>query len=204
MYLIDAKVEDKTVKLTFYDSSRNKPVVFRDDTYKPYLVIPYPVSEQDEETVHSFQGEVEVVEKRDLFTDEVKEFAKAKFLSPFLVQKATKRFEKFWENEIEFAHSYAYDHGLVFGALHVQRGNSFKPVLSIPEKLRDRFETAFGSVKKSDPAKYNQLKRWFALLNQPVPQTGAELQGIDGEISPESYYVAFMLSRIVNLPVSET
>ncbi|MCZ2856047.1 MAG: hypothetical protein O2U62_03025 [Candidatus Bathyarchaeota archaeon] len=204
MYLIDAKVEDNTVKLTFYSSSKNKLVEFRDDTYQPYLVISYPLSEQDEETVHSFQGEVEVVEKRDLFTDEVKEFAKVKFLSPFLVQKATKRFEKFWENEIEFAHSYVYDHDLIFGALHVQKGNSFKPVLSFPEKLRDRFETAFDSVKSSDPLKYNQLKHWFTLLNQPVPQGRVELLGIDGEISPENYYVAFMLSRIVNLPVSET
>jgi DNA polymerase elongation subunit (family B) len=204
VYLIDAKVEDNTVKLTFYSSSKNKLVEFRDDTYQPYLVISYPLSEQDEETVHSFQGEVEVVEKRDLFTDEVKEFAKVKFLSPFLVQKATKRFEKFWENEIEFAHSYVYDHDLIFGALHVQKGNSFKPVLSFPEKLRDRFETAFDSVKSSDPLKYNQLKHWFTLLNQPVPQGRVELLGIDGEISPENYYVAFMLSRIVNLPVSET
>ncbi len=204
MYLIDAKVEDNTVKLTFYSSSKNKLVEFRDDTYQPYLVISYPLSEQDEETVHSFQGEVEVVEKRDLFTDEVKEFAKVKFSSPFLVQKATKRFEKFWENEIEFAHSYVYDHDLIFGALHVQKGNSFKPVLSFPEKLRDRFETAFDSVKSSDPLKYNQLKHWFTLLNQPVPQGRVELLGIDGEISPENYYVAFMLSRIVNLPVSET
>jgi len=204
VYLIDAKVEDNSVKLTFYSSSKNKLVEFRDDTYQPYLVISYPLSEQDEETVHSFQGEVEVVEKRDLFTDEVKEFAKVKFLSPFLVQKATKRFEKFWENEIEFAHSYVYDHDLIFGALHVQKGNSFKPVLSFPEKLRNRFETAFDSVKSSDPLKYNQLKHWFTLLNQPVPQGRVELPGIDGEISPGNYYVAFMLSRIVNLPVSET
>ncbi len=204
MYLIDANVEDNTVKLTFYESSRNRLVEFKDETYKPYLMIPYPLSKQDEETTHSFQGEVEVVEKRDLFTDEVKEFAKVEFLSSFLVSKAIKRFEKFWENEIDFAHSYVYDHGLVFGATHIKRGNSFKPVLSFPENLRDKFETAFDSVKSSDQLKYNQLEHWFKLLHQPVPHIETKLPRTDGKINPENCYSAFMLSRIVNLPVPET
>jgi len=203
LYLIDAKAEGNVVKLRFYDSSKNELLEFRDNTYKPYLLIPYPLSKQDEETVRSFQGEIEVVKKRDLFTDEVKEFAKVKFLSPFLVRKATKRFEEFWENEIEFAHSYVYDHGLIFGALHVQKDNGFTPVSSFPEELRDKFETAFGWVKSSDPFKYSQLKHWFTLLHQQVPQVSAELLGISDEVDPERYYVAFMLSRIVNLPVPE-
>ncbi len=203
LYLIDAKAEGNVVKLRFYDSSKNELLEFIDNTYKPYLLIPYPLSKQDEETVRSFQGEIEVVKKRDLFTDEVKEFAKVKFLSPFLVRKATKRFEEFWENEIEFAHSYVYDHGLIFGALHVQKDNGFTPVSSFPEELRDKFETAFGWVKSFDPFKYSQLKHWFTLLHQQVPQIGAELLGISDEVDPERYYVAFMLSRIVNLPVPE-
>jgi DNA polymerase elongation subunit (family B) len=203
LYLIDAKAEGNVIKLKFYDSLRNELIEFRDNTYKPYLLIPYPLSKQDEETVRSFQGEIEVVKKRDLFTDEAKEFAKVKFLSPFLIRKAAKRFEKFWETEIEFAHSYAYDHGLIFGALHVQKDNSFTPVLGFPEKLRDEFESAFGSVKSLDPLKYSQLEHWFALLHQPVPQIRAELLGVGEEINLERYYVAFMLSRIVNLPVPE-
>ena len=203
LYLIDAKAEGNVVKLKFYDSLKNELVEFGDNAYKPYLLIPHPLSKQDEETVCSFQGEIEVVKKRDLFTDEVKEFAKVKFLSPFLVRKAAKRFEKFWENEIEFAHSYVYDHGLILGALHVQKDNGFMPVLSFPEKLRDKFENAFGMVKSFDPLKYNQIEHWFTLLHQPVPQIRAELLGIGDEIDPERYYFAFILSRIVNLPVPE-
>ncbi|MFQ6074019.1 MAG: DNA polymerase domain-containing protein, partial [Candidatus Bathyarchaeia archaeon] len=187
----------------FYDSSKNELVEFRDNTHKPYLLIPYPLSKRDEETVRSLQGEIEVVKKRDLFTDEVKEFAKVSFLSPFLVRKAAKRFEKSWENEIEFAHGYAYDHGLIFGALHVRKDKGFTPVLSFPEKLRDMFEGVFGSMKSSDPLKYSQLRHWFTLLHQPVPQIEVELLGIGDEIDLERYYVAVMLSRIVNLPVPE-
>jgi len=115
LYLIEAKAEGNVVKLKIYNSSKNELVEFRDNACKPYLLIPHPLSKQDEETVRTLQGEIEVVKKRDLFTDEVEEFAKVKFLSPFLIRKAAKRFEKFWENEIEFAHSYAYDHGLIFG-----------------------------------------------------------------------------------------
>lgn len=203
LYLIDAIAEGNVVKLRFYDALKREIAEFRDNTYKPYLLVPFPLSKQDEETVRSFQGEIEIVKKRDLFTDEEKEFAKVNFLSPFLVRKAAKRFEKFWENEIEFTHSYAYDHGLVFGALHVQKDSRFTPVLSFPEKLREKFESAFGSVKKVDPLKYSQLERWFVLLHQPVPQMRAELLGVGDEIDSERYCFAFMLSRIVNLPVPE-
>ncbi len=203
LYLVDAKAEGNVVKLKFYDSSRNELVEFRDETYKPYLLIPHPLSKQDEETVRSFQGEVQVVKKRDLFTDEVKELAKVRFISPFLLRKAARRFETIWENEIEFTHSHAYDHGLIFGAPHVQKDNGFTPVLSFPEKLLDRFESAFGSVKNIDPLKYSQLEKWFTLLHQPVPQIRHELLGINDENDPEKYYFAFMLSRIVNLPVPE-
>ena len=203
LYLIDAKAEGNVVKLRFYDSLEDEMVEFRDDTYKSYLLIPYPLSKHDEETVRNFQGEIEVVKKHDLFTDEVKEFAKVKFLSPFLIRKAAGKFEKFWENEIEFAQSYAYDHSLIFGALHVQKDNGFTPVLSFPEKLRDRFESAFGSAKSFDMLKYSQLEHWFTLLHQPVPQIRTDFLGIGDEIDPERYYFAFMLSRIVNLPVPE-
>ncbi len=203
LYLIDLKAEGNMVKLRFYDSLKKELLEFEDKTYKPYLLIPHPLSKQDEETVRSFQGEVEVVKKRDLFTDEVKEFAKAKFLSPLLVRKAAKRLEKSWENEIEFTHSYAYDNGLIFGALHVQKENGFMPVLRFPEKLRGKFESIFGLVKGSDPIKYSQLVQWFTLLHQPVPKVRAELLDVGDAIDPERYYFAFMLSRLVNLPFRE-
>jgi DNA polymerase elongation subunit (family B) len=203
LYLVDAKAQGSLVNLRFYDSSRNKLVEFEDETYRPYLLVPYPLTRRDEETVRRFEGEIEVVRKRELFTNEVRELAKVKFLSPFLVQKAAKRFEKSWESEIEFARSYAHDHGLIFGALHVRKDNHFEPVVEFPEKLKDAFENAFGSIEKADPLKYAQLRHWFALLHQPVPQVEAELLGVKTELDPERCYVAFMLSRIVNMPVSE-
>jgi len=203
-YLIDAKAEGNLVKLKFYDSAKNELVELVDNTYKPYILISYPISKQDEETVRSFHGEIEVIRKRDLFTNKVKEFAKVEFLSPFLVRKSAKGFERFWENEIEFAHSYAYDHGLIFGALHVQKDNGFTPAVRFPEKLRAKFESTFGMVRSFEPLKYSQLEKWFTLLHQPVPQIRTEILGIGDEIDPERYYFAFMLSRIVNLPVPES
>jgi DNA polymerase elongation subunit (family B) len=204
LYLVDARAEGNVVNLKFYDSSKNELIEFRDETYKPYLLIPYPLSKQDEETVRSFQGEIERVKKGDLFTTKMKELARVKFLNSSLVQKAAKRFKICWENEIDFAHSYAYDHGLIFGALHVQRENNFIPVLGFPEKLLVKFESVFASVRSSDSLKYNQLKHWFTLLHQPIPQIEAELLGITTGIEPERYSFAFMLSRLANLPVAET
>lgn len=203
LYLIDARAEGNQVRLRLYDSSRNELIEFRDETYKPYLLIPHPLTEKDEETVRRFEGEIKIVQKRDLFTDEIRRLAKVKFLSPFLLQKAAKRFEKSWESEIEFSRCYAYDHGLIFGALHIQKGRRFTPVLSFPKELKDRFEATFDPIKKTDPPKYNQLKHWFTLLHQPVPQIEDELLGVKSEIDPEQRFFAFMLSRIVNIPVPE-
>jgi len=202
-YLIGAEVEGNTVKLKFFDSSADRIEELRDNTYKPYFFIPYPVSKKDEETVRSFYGEVEVVKKTDLYTNETREVAKVQVYKPTILKRATNKFENLWENEIEFHHSYAYDHGLIFGAKHTRQDNNFEPTIGVPGELGSRFEEVFGDLKAVDPLKHTQLESWFGLLSQSVPQIKPEILGLKGEIDSDRYYFAFMLSRIVNLPVLE-
>jgi len=205
-YLLDAVAEGgSTVKLKFYDPSDSTLKESRDSTYKPYFFVPYPFSKNDEEAIQYLHGEVEIVKKIDLYTNEVREVAKVNVYKPYFLKKAMKKFETIWESEIEFNHSYTYDHGLIFGARHAMtQKNSFTPVLNIPENLKERFDAVFGQVKDVDPLKYSQLEHWFVLLHQPVPQVKPEILGISGEVSPDKYFAAFMLSRIVNLPVPFT
>lgn len=204
-YLIDAVAEGgSAVRLKFYDPPEDALKEFRDTTYKSYFFVPYPLSKQDEETIRNLYGEVEVVKKTDLYTNEAREVAKVKVYKPEFLGKAMKRFGSVWESEIDFRHSYVYDHGLVFGAQHwVHTHNNFKPISEIPEGLRERFDEVFGNVKAVDPLKYSQLEHWFGLLHQPVPQVKPEMVSASGEIAPDKYYVAFMLSRIVNLPIPQ-
>jgi len=204
-YLIDAITTGNAVKLRFYNPSYDSLKEAVDNTYKPYFFLPYPLNQRDEQTVRSLYGEVEVAKKIDLYTNEAREVAKVNVYKPEFVNKAMKKFETIWESEIEFSHSYAYDHSLIFGAQHVMmQDNRFVPVLNFPENLRAKFEQVFGNLRDSDSSKFSQLEHWFCLLHQLTPSITAEMLGVRGEINPERYHWAFTLSRIVNLPVSQT
>jgi len=206
LYLLDAVAESgSTIKLKFYDPSEGVLKEFTDTTYKPFFFVPWPLSKQDEETIRNLLGQVEVAKKTDLYTNEAREVARVQVYKPYFFKKAMRKFETAWECEIEFNHSYAYDHDLTFGAQHIMtQENRFTPVLNIAENLRARFDEVFTHVKNVDPLKYRQLERWFVLLHQPVPQIKPEIWNITGDVNPDKYFAAFMLSRIVNLPVPLT
>ena len=199
-YLVDATNAGSTIKLRFYDPSTDSIKEITDTSYKQYFFIPYPLSKQDEETVRSLYGEVEVVKKTDLYTNELREIAKVNVYKPEFLSQATRKFETMWENEIDFRQSYAYDHGLIFGAQHRVQDNNVMPISEIPSELKTKFDQLFGNVETVDPLKYGQLEYWFALLNQPVPQVRPEMLGMRAEVNADNYYIAFVLSRIANLP----
>jgi len=202
-YLMGAETEGVTVKLKFFNPTTGTIEEFKDTTYKPYFFIPYPLSKRDEEAVRSIYGEVEVVKKIDLYSNETREVAKVKVYKPEILARATRKFETVWESEIDFSNSYAYDQGLILGALHARQENNFTPVTQVSEELRPRLDEVFGDLKSVDSLKHRQLENWFSLLLQPVPQIKPEMLGLTGEVNPDRYFFAFMLSRIVNLPVLE-
>jgi len=204
-HLLDATAEGSVVKLKFFNPSSNELREFRDSDYKPYFFLPYPLTPADEGKVRRLNGEVERVKKIDLYSNEVREVAKVKVYKPFFIKRAQRDFANAWESEIEFNHSYAYDHGLIFGAEHIlTQENRFTPVLTIPQSARAKFEADFAHIKYADSLKYTQLERWFSLLLQPVPEVKPEILGISGEVDSDKYFNAFMLSRIANLPVPFT
>ncbi len=203
LYLIDSKIHDDQIKLCFYDVSSEKIKEFIDSEYQPYFLIPYPLSEKDEYVVERIVGKVSKVQKRGLFTDETKDLARIEIRNPTNIERFGKMFEKAWEHEIESNRGYVYDHGLIFGSSHALQGKHLMPVSSVPEKQKMKFKKTFAGVEKADPSKYSMLEYWFDLFHQPVPQIDPELLGIREKITPEKYYLTFMLSRIANLPILE-
>jgi len=204
-YLLDAATEGSTVKLRFLDPVSNEIKEFRDNSYKPYFFLPHPLSATDRENMRSIYGEDEIVKKIDLYTNEPREVTKITVYKPHFLKQATKKFETAWESEIEFNHSYAYDHGLVFGAQHDKTQEAqFTPLLSISENIKAKFNTIFSHIRDVDPLKYRQVEHWFSLLQTPVPPVKPDKLGIAGELNPDKYFAAFTLSRIVNLPIPFT
>ena len=204
-YLLDAQAQGRTINLMFYDPATNELKTIEENSYRPYFFLSHPLSSKDQEDVRSLNGETEITTKTDLYTNKPKEVTKITVYRPDLLKKAQRKLEHAWETEIEYPHSYTYDHGLIFGAQHtITQNNHFTPMLNPTPDLRTKFNTLFAHIKDTDPLKYAQLERWFAVLNHPVPQINPNILGISGEINPEKYFTAFTLSRIANLPIPFT
>jgi len=62
-YLIDADVEDSAVKLRFYDAATKEIQEVRDNEYRPYFLVPHPLSEKDQYTVERLLARVSKVKK---------------------------------------------------------------------------------------------------------------------------------------------
>jgi len=201
-YLLDAKTEGRIVTLRFYHAKKHEITEIKDLDYKSYFFLPHPLSKSDEEGIRSLHGEVEVLERRDLFTDELKELAKVTVYTPDTLRRASKTFETVWETEIDHTRSYVYDHDLVFGAAHTIVESQPVLVTNIPQELEEKFENAFAEIETTDPQKHVQIRHWFSILHQPVPQVKPEQLDLE-EVSPERLYHAFMLARIANIPVTE-
>lgn len=202
-YLLEAKAEGRSVVLAFYDARAGGIREVRSSDYKPYFFVPNPNSEVDEEGIRNLYGETQVVKKRCLFTGDLKEYTKVTVFTADALKKAGKTFNPVWESEVDYAQSYVYDHNLVFGSPYNIEGNIPVMVSSVPEDVENKFENIFADIEKSDLQKYFQIRQWFNLLQQPIPQVKPEHLGMN-TLDPESLNRAFLLSRIANLPVTRT
>jgi DNA polymerase elongation subunit (family B) len=204
-YLIDAQNQGNTISLKFLNSETNELKKIKDTTYKPYFYVQHPLSPKDQENVRNFNAEAEIAKKTDLYANQPKEITKVTLPNPDLLKKAIRTFEDAWEIEIEYTHSYAYDHSIIFGAQHtITQGDHITPVLSLSPEAQTKFNTLYPHVKQADPMKYAQLERWFAVLNQPVPQIDPKMLGLSKETPPEKIFSTFTLSKISNLPIPYT
>jgi len=202
-YLIDADVEDSAVKLRFYDAATKEIQEVRDNEYRPYFLVPHPLSEKDQYTVERLLARVSKVKKRDLFADKMRTMAKVEIKNPTIIQKTSKRFESAWENEIEFSRCYVYDRSLIFGSSYQPKDTDLVAVSGVPEEKSTEFERKFAELKKTDPLKHGLLKGFFDLCYQPIPDIDPENLGIPQKTERERYCLTFMIARIANLPVPE-
>jgi DNA polymerase elongation subunit (family B) len=200
LYLLDATVtETNAVKLKFLDEE-GRIKEFINDQYKPYFFAQYPLKNEELEIIKYFSGNIQTVEKTELFTGERRTLARISWSNPKIASKAAKGFHQVWESEIDFPKSYVYDNGLVFGAFHSE--NDLKPILNASTDARQKFERTFKEVEVKDPLKYAQIRYWFSLLFQPIPRLNPDFFGVE-DVDQEKVYSAWILSRIANIPLVE-
>jgi DNA polymerase elongation subunit (family B) len=203
--LLDAQAQGSNVNLRLFNLTTNEPKTITDTTYKPYFYLQHPLKPKDQENISIFNAETEVIKKTNLYTEQPKEITKITLPNPDLLKKAIRTFTDAWEIELEYTHSYAYDHNIIFGAQHtITQDNHITPILNLTPEAKATFNKLYAHVKNIDPMKYAQLERWFAVLNQPVPQTKPDTLGISKETTPEKIFSTFTLSKISNLPIPYT
>ena len=197
--LLDAKVtETNAIKLEFVDSNGESRETV-DVGYKPYVLVEWPLKDEDKEIVKYFSGEIQPVEKIDLFSNTKRIYGKVYWPNARIAAKAAEKLPQHWESEVEFEKSYVYDRGLVFGALH--SAQDLKPSLEVPLEVTYKFESLFKEIQASDPLKYEQIRYWFNLLNQPLPNLAPNFFGKQADLGEVSR--ACMLARIANIPITE-
>ena len=203
-YLIDSFINsDFGITLRFCDASAKQFREVRDDRYKPYFLVPHPISKRDEYAVNRIFGKVSKIKKRDLFSNEIRILNKVEIKNPNNIQSFTKMFENSWESEIEFSRGYVYDHGMVFGSQYEPKKKHFVTVSGVVGEKATEFQRRLAVIEKSDPLKYKLLGEFFDLCYQPIPEMEPEKLGINGSIDSERYHLMFMIARIANLPVPE-
>ena len=202
-YLINAEPIREGVKLIFFNSSTDTLEEVETQDYRPYFFIPYPMSRRDQETIEELNVKIKVEEKKELFTNQTIKVTRVELEASSNSNQVSEKFEKSWEGEVPQILSYAYDRGLVFGAQHHIQGDRIETIFQIPEKAKQKFEERFSEVMETDPEKYALLERLFSLCSQPVPEISIEKLGIKRKVDSEKYYLAFMLSRVANLPVPQ-
>ncbi len=200
-YLMDAEAAGEGVKLKFFSPSTDAWEEVLDRDYRPYFFVPHPLTQKDRAILDGLRAKTRVEDKRDLFTGRAVKVTRVELEVSSDPRQGSESFERSWEGEVPVVLGYVYDRALTFGAQHSIRGKRIETLFEVSEKARRRFEEEFSGIRDSDPVKYSLLERWFSLCSQPVPEVAPERLGIGGRVEPEQYYLAFMLSRVANLPV---
>lgn len=204
-YLIDAVVFEKEhgIKLTFFNSSKNRWKEIVDSNYRPYFFIQYPITKDDLEVLKDLNFDMQVLEKTDLFSGRFVKLAKIELSDFSGFFEVSRRFSKIWESEISLVSSYVYDKGLVFGAQYKIEGDKIVPILDVSKKDLEIFKRTFFEIRKSDPKKYALLKRLFELCFAPIPDVDLARFRLE-KIESDQLQVMFTLARIANIPVPKT
>jgi DNA polymerase elongation subunit (family B) len=199
-----ADKDSRNIKLDFYDSEKQRIKSLTIGDYKPYFLAPRPLSDEEHEAVLQYHGSVQEVSKRDLFSDQLLSLARVECLTPRLLIKLNKNFGRSWEIEIPYDRSYIFDENLTFGAPYTLRSGQPILVKENSSNMEGEFSKSFNEELVKNPRKYEQIREWFELCHQPVPNVSAELFGDNkAPLDSEQLIKAFLLSRLVNIPIPE-
>ena len=192
--LLDAKCDGNIVRL-FYLSDEGRIEEWNEEIeYHPYF---YSLEEQEAlEAAKNLGCRITLERKKGLFSDKELDYYRVTGKDTIL-EEAKQNFSKIWEDDVQAVEKYAFDKGIRFGVTYSNFGESFHPV-NMNTKV---FEDTFGELADSDPVKYALARKFFDIIEQPlpnIPEDVAKYYKYDKDRMLQALY----LSRITNSPIT--
>ncbi len=192
--LLDAKYDGNVVRL-FYLSDKGKIEEWNEGIeYHPYF---YSLEDSDTlSEVKDLGCKITPDRKKELFSD--KELGYYRIVGKeAALEEARRVLNKVWEDDLQVEEKYAFDKGIRFGVTYGDFGESFRPI-GVDAKV---FEETFGDLMDSDSIKYDLAKKFFNIIEQPLPDIPEEVSK-RYKYDKDRMLQALYLSRITNSPIT--
>jgi DNA polymerase I len=192
--LLDARYDGNVVRL-FYLSDGGKIEEWNEGTeYHPYF---YALRELEAlEAAKNLGCRSALERRRELFSDRELDYYKISGREMAL-NEAKQAFTRVWEDDVHTVEKYAFDRGIRFGVTYSNLGGSFHPM----EVNMEAFEDAFRELVGYDPVKYALAKKFFNIIEQPLPIISREVAK-RYRYDVDRMLQALYLSRITNSPIT--
>jgi len=192
--LLDARYDGNVVRL-FYLSDGGKIEEWNEGTeYHPYF---YALRELEAlEAAKNLGCRSALERRRELFSDRELDYYKISGREMAL-NEAKQAFTRVWEDDVHTVEKYAFDRGIRFGVTYSNLGGSFHPM----EVNMEAFEDAFRELVGYDPVKYALAKKFFNIIEQPLPIISREVAK-RYRYDVDRILQALYLSRITNSPIT--
>lgn len=194
--LIDGKIEKDRVRL-YYLLEDGKLIEWVDERkFYPYFYVPFELENEifDEATALGCSVSSEL--KKNLFSEKEDKYLKISGDEEAL-GKLKYRFNRVWEDELPSIIKYAFERNIRFGIQYETFGKEYTPL-----EVEDHyFNESFGNLIDKDPKKYYYVKKFFEVIEQPMPRITEDVAKKFG-YDKDRMLKAIYLSRITNTPLA--
>ncbi|MCX8189067.1 MAG: hypothetical protein N3F64_05100 [Nitrososphaeria archaeon] len=194
--LIDCKLEKNEAKL-YYLQENGKLIEWVDDKkFYPYIYVSSEEGKEIFDYVTSLSCNLSPEKRRNLFSDKEEVYYKV-FGSEKALESIKYRVKRVWEDELSAIEKYVFEKNIRFGIQYDVLGKEYTP-----SDVKDSyFNEIFSSLLDNDPIKYYYTKKFFEVIEQPLPEIREDVARKFG-YDKGKMLQAIYLSRITNTPLA--
>ncbi len=194
--LIDCKYTEDKVELYYLLENGGIVRWIDDKRFYPYIYISGEEGKEVFDYIANLGCNISYEVRKNLFLDKEEEYYKI-FGSEESLKSLRYRVKRVWEDELSPIEKYVFEKNIRFGIQYDVLGKEYTPI-----EVEDRhFNENFSSLLDGDPIKYYYAKKFFEVIEQPLPEITEDIAkrfGYDKGRMLQAIY----LSRITNTPLA--